>query len=223
MGRRRHRSQTQGQQHSGSGPRADSLASFDSRRPRGSGPAVRDDSAHPSPLVTSRRPILRFVLALVGLLAVFNYLYYVAFVRSDLLRHHLETTAQLTGVILRFLGDEVRVTGTHVAGRFPMEIDTGCDALQAVAFFVFGVAAVPLRLSLVAKAVSCAIGAVLLMFINLVRISSLYYVGVFFPASFETVHIDVWQTAFIFLPICLWLVWAWWAIRRGRRRLHALA
>ena len=169
-----------------------------------------------------KRPVLRFVIVLVVLLGAFNYVYYVAFVRGDLLRPHLETTARLTGGILRVLGNDVRVSGTSVSSsRFSMGIDNGCDALQAVAFYVFAVVASPMRVSLLARAVSIVLGSLLLVGVNLVRIASLYYVGVYYPNAFETVHIEVWQTMFVFLPIFLWLIWVWWVIRRSAELANA--
>ena len=47
-----------------------------------------------------------------------------------------------------------------------------------------------------------------LLLINLIRIVSLYYFGVWFsPKVFEVMHLEVWQMAFILMPILLWLFW----------------
>ena len=49
--------------------------------------------------------------------------------------------------------------------------------------------------------------------INLVRIVSLFYIRIHFPAAFEIMHVEVWQALFIFLALLCWIVWAVWAKR----------
>jgi len=36
-------------------------------------------------------------------------------------------------------------------------------------------------------------------------------------------HLDVWQSLFIFLAILLWAVWATWERSRARKKRHAAA
>ena len=89
-----------------------------------------------------------------------------------------------------------------------MSIEAGCDAVQASAFFVFAVMASPLPVSYRARIPWLLGGTSLLLVINLVRIVSLFYTGVYFPKAFDLMHIDVWQAGFIFLPLCFWVLWA---------------
>ncbi|UCE60088.1 MAG: archaeosortase/exosortase family protein [Phycisphaerales bacterium] len=168
--------------------------------------------------VIGQRPILRFVIILLVLLGAFNYLYYVAFVKEGHLQPYLAAVAEATGAVLRLFGTEARVHGTSVSSsRFALGVDNGCDALQAVAFFVFAVIASPLRASLLMRIGSIVLGSVLLLVINVIRIVSLYYVGAYWPSALDTMHIDVWQTIFIFLPILLWLFWVWWVLRLTKK------
>ena len=46
-----------------------------------------------------------------------------------------------------------------------------------------------------------------LLSMNLVRLISLYYAGVYVPSLFEALHVEVWQAVFIFVPIVLWVIW----------------
>ncbi|RME41430.1 MAG: hypothetical protein D6788_01240 [Planctomycetota bacterium] len=157
-----------------------------------------------------KRPALRFVITLVVLLAVFNYVYYVAFVRHHWLDRYLEGSATIAAAVLNVCGEQVTAQGTSVtSSRFTMQVAPGCDAIQAVALFAFAVLAFPARVRFGMKLLAALVGSVLLLIINMIRIISLYYVGVYLHAHFETIHIDVWQTAFIFLPIFFWLAWIW--------------
>ena len=52
--------------------------------------------------------------------------------------------------------------------------------------------------------------------INQVRLVSLFYIGHWFPGSFQTAHLVVWQSLMIFATVILWLLWA-----AGSRPHHA--
>ena len=66
-------------------------------------------------------------------------------------------------------------------------------------------------------------GTAVLMLINLVRVVTLYYVGVWWPRVFNVVHVDVRQAVFIFLAISLWVLWARWATLNRSEPSHAAA
>ncbi len=57
------------------------------------------------------------------------------------------------------------------------------------------------------------IGALLLLALNLVRIVSLFLIGVYSPRIFALMHIDVWQALFIFFAVLFWILWLLWATR----------
>jgi exosortase/archaeosortase family protein len=65
------------------------------------------------------------------------------------------------------------------------------------------------------KLPAVVIGPLVLLVTNLVRIVSLYFVQIHAPSLFELLHVEVWQVAFIFLAVLLWVAWARWALRRG--------
>jgi len=59
---------------------------------------------------------------------------------------------------------------------------------------------------------------------NLVRVISLFYVGIYFSMkTFDIMHHDVWQAVFIILSIFAWALWAVWAVRKTVVRQHARA
>jgi exosortase/archaeosortase family protein len=59
------------------------------------------------------------------------------------------------------------------------------------------------------------------MLINLLRIVSLFFVGVYYPNAFNMIHEGVWQAAFVVLAIVFWAVWVQWATRKDRERPDA--
>lgn len=146
-------------------------------------------------------------------MAAFNLFFYMGFSQSGGFNTYLTWNAKVSAAILGRLGDDARVNGVVLSTpRFAMTLMTGCDALQATAIFVFAVLASPTPISMAGRWVPLVLGIVFLLALNVVRIISLYYTGVYYPNAFETMHVDVWQALFIFLPIFLWVIWSRWAV-----------
>ena len=159
-------------------------------------------------------PVLRFVLVFGLLLAGFNAFFYLWFSKASLFDTYLSFNARSSAAVLSMFGDDATVNGTLLIGpRYSLDIKRGCDAIQASAFFVLGVLASPAPVSLLSRVVPLAVGTLFLLVMNLVRIVSLYYTGVYFPRAFDVLHVDVWQAWFIFLPLFLWVIWARWVGR----------
>ena len=180
-------------------------------------PSDRRDAAQgrKSLWFVDKRPVLRFVLILGGLMVAFNLFFYADFSQTDGFNSYLAWNAKVSAAILGLLGDDATANGLSLSSpRFALRLQAGCDALQASAFFVFAVLASPTSVSVLARVVPIVVGTVILLTINIVRIINLYYMGVYFPTAFETMHIEVWHAMFIFLPIFFWVIWARWAMRR---------
>jgi len=140
---------------------------------------------------------------------------------EDPFRPYLALIARLTGGTLRLLGYTATVDGTTVsAPEFSVEIVRGCDAMEPMAAFIAAVLASPVPFWL--KVPGILTGLTALLVINLVRIVSLFFVGLYWRSAFDTIHLDVWQAAFIVLAIAFWAVWVQWATRERRERADEL-
>lgn len=178
-------------------------------RRRGSRESVSD--AKPRSGLAAKRPVLRFVAIFGLLMAVFYCVFYTPPAQAPgldrVFEWHLTRYAEASGALLNVLGYGVTVTGTRIhAARFAVEVVRGCDGMEAMAMFVAAVLAFPARFK--AKMWGIGIGVPALALLNLVRIVSLYVIGVHFHSIFETAHLGVWQTVFILATIVLWFVWA---------------
>jgi exosortase H (IPTLxxWG-CTERM-specific) len=115
--------------------------------------------------------------------------------------------ARISGFVLRLLGEDAAVNGCAVSSpRFAVTIYNGCNGLITGLIFISGVLAFPARWS--AKLIGIVGGLLAIQLINLVRIVSLFYVGVFLPQYFNDAHIFVWQSLVILFGVSLWIVWA---------------
>ena len=145
-------------------------------------------------------PIFRFVGLFVVLMGV-----YFALTMID---------AAASAKVMNVFGEGATTSGTSVTSpRYSVNIRQGCDALAPSALFIAAVLAFPG--SFRSKIPGLIAGTLVLAVINLVRIITLFYTGIYFPRWFETMHVDVWQPAFILISLTLWVVWALWATRRS--------
>jgi len=115
--------------------------------------------------------------------------------------------ARASGAALRVLGEPAAVTGCVVSSpRFAVTIYNGCNALITSLIFIAGVLAFPARWT--AKLVGVVGGLVVIQILNLIRILSLFYIGIYLPNYFNNAHIYIWQSLIIVAGVALWVVWA---------------
>jgi exosortase/archaeosortase family protein len=150
------------------------------------------------------------------LLGGFNLVFYLWFSKGEAFEAYLRLNARCSAAVITMLGDPAMANGTAItAPRYQLDIRRGCDAIQASAFFVLGVLSSPSPVPLLSRLIPILVGTLFLLVMNLVRIVSLYYTGVYFPQAFDVIHVDIWQAVFIFMPLFLWIVWALRALRTG--------
>jgi exosortase/archaeosortase family protein len=148
---------------------------------------------------------------------------FLPWVKNGIFPACMRLDAQVGARVLRLLGQEAVADGAQIVSpRFAIEIRRGCDAIEPSAVFLSALIAFPAAIR--TKIPGAVIGAVLLAVVNIIRIVSLFLVGVHYPSAFQVLHVDVWQAMFIFLAILLWVLWASWALRSaGRMRDVAAA
>ena len=124
--------------------------------------------------------------------------------------HHL--IAKVSGDLLAIVGQDITVTNALISSpKFSVSIIRGCDAIEPIALYVCAVLAFPSPF--LKRLPGMIAGTLLLLILNLVRIVSLFLIGVYSPRIFALTHIDVWQALFIFLAVLLWILWLLWATR----------
>jgi exosortase/archaeosortase family protein len=161
------------------------------------------------------------VFFFVGGFALLVILFYL-FSKTELFQRVLQTpslelNAHVSAAILRLLGvDASAAEATISSSRFSVRIWAGCDALEPFGLYTAAVLASPVPVLF--RSLGVLGGAVLFFLINQVRIVSIFFVGIYAPDAFETVHLDVWQTIFVFLVVIVWLLWARWTTRMEENR-----
>jgi exosortase H (IPTLxxWG-CTERM-specific) len=158
-----------------------------------------------------QRPESRFLILFVSILTVSFTVIALKPVNDSFVNPYTTLVAHMSAGVLRVLGEDavVRVANNSIvlaSSRFSVTIYNGCNGLITSLIFISGVLAFPAAWR--AKAVGAVGGLAAIQAINLVRIVSLFYIGIFLPQFFNESHIFVWQSLVIIAGVALWIVWA---------------
>ncbi len=115
--------------------------------------------------------------------------------------------ALISSGILNLFGQGTVVIGTTVQSSvFGISVVTACTGIFITGLFLIAVVALPARWT--AKLIGAGIGIGGIFVVNIVRLVSLYFIGVHWPGFLDQAHQLFWQSLLIVLAVVLWLFWA---------------
>jgi exosortase H (IPTLxxWG-CTERM-specific) len=115
--------------------------------------------------------------------------------------------AYAAAFVLNLLGQHVSVYQTTIqSSRFAVNIENGCNGVEAMLILLASIAAFPA--SWRAKAIGLLAGALAIQLLNEIRVVTLYLLGVYHPRVFDLFHTAVWQIAIILAAIGFFLQWS---------------
>jgi len=154
-----------------------------------------------------RRPESRFLILFLSILAVSFTVVALRSVNDAFVVPYTALVARMSGFLLALIGEDITMNGVVLSSpRFTVTIYNGCNGLITSLIFVSGVLAFPARWS--AKVIGVIGGLVTIQIINLIRIISLFYIGIYLPQFFTQSHIFIWQSIVILAGVSLWVFWA---------------
>lgn len=167
----------------------------------------------------AKNPVLMFVLVFALLLALFYAATLTPLFKRTLFPGYLRVNAHVASTILNLMGQRTRVSDFQVSsGQFGVDIRRGCDAVEPTALYLAALLAFPAPLR--RKLPGILAGVIVLALVNLVRIVSLFLVGLYWPQLFDIMHGEVWQAVFILLSVILWACWIRWAMKSQPAAVH---
>ncbi len=182
------------------------------RRKRPWGPQHKVRKATKVSRLKAEWPVVRF-LGLLGVQIVAFYLLLPVFTQTGVYQGYLALIADVSGGVLRVIEDNVTVVDRSVSSPgFWMEISGGCGAVEAMGLLAAAVFALPVALR--SKLLCVLVGVVVLMAVNLLRIVTLFCVGVHYPGAVDVLHFDAWPATVLVLVLFCWLIWAHRTVRR---------
>jgi len=164
------------------------------------------------PVKGARRRVILAACLFVFFMGLFYALVHNPYVGPEPFHPYLAFVAKTVARIVNLFGHEASVFNTVVeSSQFSMRIVRGCDAIEPTAAFVAAVLASPVAFW--TKFPGVLLGAAALGVVNIVRLVTLFFVGVYARGALDFMHEDMWQAAFIVLAICFWAIWVQWAVR----------
>ena len=162
------------------------------------------------PAPAARRRLRRdvaFLLRFLGLLALLFLAVAPRAVNDALVEPFTGLVARAGGAATRLFGEPTTMQGTVIASpRFAVNIRNGCNGLETMLIFAAGVLAFPAPWR--ARLAGLLLGFLLIQLVNLVRIVSLFYIGLKWPSLFQDWHTVVWQAIVVLFGVALWILWA---------------
>jgi exosortase H (IPTLxxWG-CTERM-specific) len=166
--------------------------------------------APPSPTAGRAASSVRQIILFCVLFAVYlTALFYVLqnrFVILGFIEPHTAVIARISDRIFNLLGTRTVAAGTIVrAQSFAIDIRNNCNGVFVSAIYLAAVLAYPA--SWKSRGWGIIMGIPIIYLINLARVVTLFYVGIYFPRFFDKTHVLIWQSLVIFFALLVWIFW----------------
>jgi exosortase H (IPTLxxWG-CTERM-specific) len=126
--------------------------------------------------------------------------------------------ASISASLIELTGREIIATGVIIRDattHFAVEIAAGCNGVEAMILLTAAMLAFPAPWRY--KFAGIAIGLIAIQALNLVRIVSLFFLGMWNETAFEWAHLYIWQALIMLDALIVWLLWIR-ALPRGESR-----
>jgi exosortase family protein XrtM len=165
------------------------------------------ESAPPrAPRSWSRHPAVFFVLFVIFFLALQQGYLWLREQTGNAWSARLNTSVAVRLINLLDATADAQALHTEIiAPRARVEIMKGCEGSDVVLLAVAALLAFPLPLF--RKMLGLLAAALLIYVVNLIRITSLFFVLAYRPQWFDLLHGAIWQTLIILLVAAFFLVW----------------
>lgn len=157
--------------------------------------------------VSSRRRSVGFLVRFVVLLVVFYLIVASRPVNDAVIVPFTAGIASVSGKLLNVLGERAEVAGTEIrSSSFGVNIENGCNGVETALLFGAAVLAFPANWK--SRLIGLFAGFVAIQILNLLRVISLFWIGLHRPALFSSSHTVIWQSVVVLFGVILFLVWA---------------
>ena len=157
--------------------------------------------------VEARRRSIGFLLRFVVYLVVFYLIVASRPVNDAVIVPFTAGIATVSGRLLNALGEKAEVSGTEIrSSSFGVNIENGCNGVETGLLFGSAVLAFPSRWS--RRLIGLALGFLAIQVLNLVRVITLFWIGLHRPALFSSSHTVIWQSVVVLFGVLIFLLWA---------------
>jgi len=143
------------------------------------------------------KPVNLFIIKLVAVVAIFHGFTLLP-VYDWLLPQYLHAVASLARALSDWFGESGEVVGATLrAPAYAVTVSPACSAVELAGFIVAAVVAFPSPWR--TKVSGVLLGMLLVATLNVIRVTSLFLVGLHARRAFDMVHDDVWAVLFILI------------------------
>jgi exosortase H (IPTLxxWG-CTERM-specific) len=154
----------------------------------------------------SKRPVFIFVGGFTLLMVIFYAIWLSNWFNNHINPIITSVNATLSSVLLNLLGQDTSSSGASIYSTyFSLSVAKGCDGVEAMAVFASALLSFPMTWR--KKIPGIFLGVSVLFLLNIIRIVSLFLVGVYRPSLSDIMHTEVWQVVFILAAVALWAGW----------------
>jgi exosortase H (IPTLxxWG-CTERM-specific) len=156
----------------------------------------------------ARKPGIVFVARFFAALIVFYLVIASNPVNDHVIVPFTELIVHTTAFVLRGMHEPIEVVGTVIrtSPRFALDVRNGCNAVEAMMLLAAAMIAFPATLR--SRLTGLLVASAAIQIVNLVRISSLVWLGEHHREAFDIVHVAVWQTIVILFALTMFVFWS---------------
>jgi exosortase H (IPTLxxWG-CTERM-specific) len=115
--------------------------------------------------------------------------------------------AKASGAVLRLSDGGIETAGTVIhSPRFAIDVRNGCNGIEAIILLCSAIIAFPATLR--SRLTGLLVASIAIQLINVVRLSSLFWLGAYQRRIFEIFHVAVWQSLIILAAISMFVLWS---------------
>ena len=119
-----------------------------------------------------------------------------------------EVVAGASAAVLRTIDGGIETAGTVIrSSRFAIDVRNGCNGIEAVILLCAAIFAFPATLR--SRLTGLLVASIAIQIVNVVRLSSLFWLGTHHRRVFELFHVAVWQSLVILAAISMFVLWSW--------------
>jgi exosortase H (IPTLxxWG-CTERM-specific) len=118
-----------------------------------------------------------------------------------------EVVARGSALLLRGLEGGVDTEGTVMrSARFALDVRNGCNGVEATILLIAAIFAFPATLR--SRLIGLTLASIAIELLNIVRLSSLFWLGEHYRQVFDLFHVAVWQSLIILAAISMFVLWS---------------
>lgn len=162
--------------------------------------------------------MLRFILVFMVLLVVLFIAELTGPVETHVITPFTAVLAEVSSWIIHLFDGSTISYGKiiqNASGTFRVSIERGCNGVEAVIILISAIIAFPAPWK--HRLVGLVLGFFAIQALNLVRIVSLFFLGLWSPVWFEFFHVYLWQALIVLDALIVFLVWLRYLPRTGRK------